>query len=111
MKPSMFNFVHQSNNGDMFLYNSLMGTKSLVYVNIQKSEKVTKFLNCTLRDDTDPDYLCLVSNRYLVGDDVDETQLRAMKFIKTVSNPELSIIILPTEKCNFSCSYCYVTVK
>lgn len=111
MKPSMCNFVHESENGDLYLYNSLQGTKSLIFVNSCKAAKIREMLSLEYTDENDEDYQLLIKNGYLIEDDADEQQAKEYKFFKVVSEPRLNITILPTEKCNFKCVYCYETFE
>lgn len=111
MKASMCNFVHESENGDLYLYNSLQGTKSLIFVNSRKASKIREMLSLEYSEEEDEEYNLLVKNGYLIEDDADEQQAREYKFLKVVSEPRLNITILPTEKCNFKCVYCYETFE
>ncbi len=111
MKPYLCNFVHESENGDLYLYNSFQGTKSLIYVNSGKATKIQEMLSLKYIDENDEDYRLLIKNGFLIGDEVDEQQAKEYKFIKVVSDPRLNITILPTEKCNFKCVYCYETFE
>ena len=44
---------------------------------------------------------------HLVSDKVNEDIYMKELYLKTMKDDTLQIIILPTEKCNFKCIYCY----
>jgi len=49
----------------------------------------------------------LVKGGYLVPEGTDEKLLAHNRFITRYSSRSLSLIVMPTEQCNFRCTYCY----
>lgn len=91
------------------LYNTLSGCLSI----LEKEE--VESLKCILEKDKDDisrveeNFLDrLIINNFVVPGDVDETILLEEKYNNTRNNNNnVSITILPTLDCNFSCRYCY----
>ena len=111
-KSSCFNYVHKCDDGSLRMYNSMLGTKSLLKVEAQQSESVCAVLSGQLSYNCLPEYIraTLIEHGYLVPADRDEDAALAIKATETVLNEKyLSLIIMHTEQCNFRCKYCYET--
>ncbi len=109
-KSSCFNFVYLCEDGSLRMYNSLLGTKSLLKIDSQQSELVNSVLSGRLSYNCLPESIrnALIERGYLVPIDRDEDVALAIKATETVFNEKyLSLIIMPTEQCNFRCKYCY----
>lgn len=106
-KPSMFNYICENNNG-LILYNSFVGTNSIISVSSKQKEKVNNFLKC--RQVTESDLVgkerLLIKKGFLVDFYENEKVKRDFLFSQVVNDSTLFLVITVTEKCNFSCKYC-----
>lgn len=106
----MFNFIHPSNDEQLLLYNSYVGFDSLSSISKTDYDYIRHSLNSESIDQI-PQFQILKQLGYFVSDDTDEKSLRAQKLMDIVEENVLRLIILPTEKCNFRCKYCYETFE
>ena len=114
-KPSRFNYIHSCQDGSLRLYNSMIGTKGLLSVPPENSETVRKLLS---KDVLEEDALLnwetslLIDNGYLVPVERDENKCLSLRKMNVLtSDKKMSLVIMPTEKCNFKCKYCYETFR
>lgn len=112
LKPSMFNNVFKDGN-ELLMFNALSGYNSLCRVSKEKSGDIYEILNQKeVKNNKTNDFEFLIENGYLVDKGTDEKLLREAMFIKRMNRiTNLGLIILPTEKCNFRCKYCYESYK
>lgn len=113
-KSSCFNYAYKCDDGCLRMYNSMVGTRSLLKVEAKHSESVCAVLSGQLSYNYLPENIktALIEHGYLVPTDRDENVALAIKATETVLNEKyLSLIIMPTEQCNFRCRYCYETFK
>lgn len=111
-KSSCFNYIFICDDGSLRMYNAMLGTKSLLKIEAHQSESIRSVLSGQLSYDCLPEYTktALIKHGYLVPTDRDEETALAIKATETVFNEKyLSLIIMPTEQCNFRCKYCYET--
>lgn len=104
--PSRFNAISQTKNGELILYNSYTGAVGVV----AEEEKKT-VLQALKPSGIDRDLLpvekTLVECGFLVAESVNEKQ-RAQFLHQTLHRTDvMHLIVLPTEACNFRCTYCY----
>jgi len=105
---SKFNYYQQSSFTNSFLiYNSLH--RKIVRLPIKYAEKIgiSNGFNCKytfLDDDLESK---LKKMGIIVSDSYDEESEAHLKYLKEISEPTLSLIIIPTYRCNFRCPYCY----
>ena len=105
MKPSIYNILHKSRNGKIFLFNSktkasitlppLFDTSFLTEINsfnaLSKEEKKL-----------------LVDNGFFVDDSLDElAEVNYMFNMHYFDTNNINIALVPTLKCNFNCPYCF----
>lgn len=109
-KPSKFNYCHKCENGELLLYNSAQGTRSLSRVLVNESDSIAKILKRGSNKESN-DIKFLLERGFIVPSDEDEDNLRKIRTMEQVMNSTLHLIILPTEQCNFRCKYCYETFK
>lgn len=109
-KQSMFNHVYPTTESELLLYNSYGGFDSLASISAVDFELITKSLaNGDIEDNQK--FQKLKSLGYFISSDTDETLLLEQKYMDIVEENTLRLIILPTEKCNFCCKYCYETFE
>lgn len=103
VKPSKYNYIFETKQGDWLLYNTLVGKKSCCRINPSDIEKYKSALfNVTLLSQNTA---VLYDKQFLVNIDNKE-ELQSLE--QQITNSEtLNIIINPTEQCNFRCTYCY----
>lgn len=110
-KPSMFNRI-LTKDSSLILYNSFGGTKSLLRVMPNKTDKVSQWLNSNLIDEIDDqDFSRLVRLGYLLPENTDEKKLRKLRYLNHISNNRLQLVVHITQECNFRCTYCYMDFK
>ncbi|OLA07521.1 MAG: hypothetical protein BHW12_06275, partial [Coprobacillus sp. 28_7] len=114
-KNSIYNYSIIFNDGSLRMYNSMIGNRSLICVMDPKKSKMIK----NVLDGKDsyeilPENIIkvLVKYGYLVLKEKDEDKELEIKIAETICGEKfLSLIILPTEQCNFRCKYCYEKLK
>lgn len=110
-KPSRFNYTHKCSDGSLMLYNSSTGTNSLSLISSENAESVRQILkegaDCIQSKCSD----FLFERGFIVSSETDENRNLKMRAVEEVMNTTLSLTLLPTEQCNFRCSYCYETFK
>ena len=111
LKLSKYLIFVNNKDGDLIVYSTLYNNLSLI-----KKDKY-KFFTTLLQNInearmTDTNYLELLNNNIVCFEDVDEEKIATDKYDSVIDSKEqMSIIILPTEKCNFRCIYCYEDFK
>jgi uncharacterized protein len=110
-KPSKFNYVHHCDNGELRLYNSMIGTGSLSVIQADSAPLVLDLLKhgSDSRDETEAGFL--IDRGYLVPLERDEDRLRVQRVMEVTVGSTMDLILLPTEQCNFRCKYCYETFE
>ena len=107
LKPSKYNKVIDL--GDYLLvYNSLSRVKSLCKINKLLHPKLCESLQ------TDNELECgnneydeLINSSVLFVKNSDEESYRLLLQYSSLYNSGTNIILMPTEQCNFRCTYCY----
>lgn len=98
-KKSMFCYVSPTN----IIFNSKNGI-------IAKSQNIGKVKRILLYPDeytNDPLFYRLLKDEMIVCDKLDEREIARLRETDETYTAKLGMIILPTENCNFNCSYCY----
>lgn len=114
-KCSRFNYLHMCPNGELRMYNSMLGTKSLLLCSNKISERIFEVLQNKLISEislSQSEIAVLLQKGYIVPEKYDEDkslELRKMNLLS--SDKKLCLIIMPTENCNFRCKYCYETFQ
>lgn len=103
-KPSRFNVITNTDTNELIVYNSYTGAIALF------DEKEGEEVCHLLRNETvteAPLLGDLVEQGFLVDEVVDEKK-RATFLHQTLNRKDsLHLVLLPTEACNFRCTYCY----
>lgn len=113
LKKSMYNYIHKTDAGDMLLCNFVKGSESFCKI---LKEDIPVFNAITDKDviafEGGNQGIQMLHNKgILVKSDEDEMQKIKALYYEDVMNDWLSLIIMPTEKCNFRCKYCYETYE
>lgn len=109
-KPSMFNIIHRRTNGNLRLFNSYEGLRSLLEVDSENKQYVDNLLlkkELHYPENNSVIFDKLVELGYIVPKETNEKIKRAFRRNNVINNKALSLMILPTEQCNFRCRYCY----
>jgi uncharacterized protein len=110
-KPSKFNFLHTCENGELRLYNSMEGTRSLSIIPPEHTEDVRVLLKHGAASENEERNRFLIRHGFLVPEERDENRLCAQRVMDLTVGSTMDLIILPTEQCNFRCKYCYETFE
>ncbi|MCT8140462.1 radical SAM protein [Anaerobacillus sp. CMMVII] len=102
--PSRFNVVTETEAKELLIYNSYTGAIALF--DIEEAEVVRKVLANILDIDGVLEEQ-LVTHGFLVSNEVDEKARATFLHQSLHRNDSLHLVILPTEACNFRCTYCY----
>lgn len=107
-KSSKYNYYTESNNNGIILYNSYKGLKSIHKVKNENVDEVVDLLQGAENVELDSDLKKKLSEyNFLVPMDSDEYKNLQFMYLGSINSPNLSLAILPTEKCNYRCKYCY----
>lgn len=105
--PSHFNAVSQADNGELILYNSYTG--AIASFSEDEKQPVILALREGIQGDLPDNMLPLTESGFLVPDTVDE-DMRAQFLHQSLHRTDtMHLVVMPTEACNFRCTYCYQT--
>ena len=105
-KPSRFNMWTHSSDGTLLIYNSFSG--ALVRVNRTEADHIATILNRQSVVEPKGILSVLAMQGLLVLSTVDElNKARRLHESRFEQEDRLHLILMPTEKCNFRCVYCY----
>ena len=107
-KSSIFNYIHPTDDNKLLLYNSDVGFDSLASISADDFEIFNNSLGIKNIENNNK-FQKLKKLGYFVESHTDEILLCEQKYMNIVEENTLRLIILPTEKCNFCCKYCYET--
>lgn len=109
-RKSKYNYVCSDGKSGLLIFNSARGLKGLLKAEGIAKAKVEALLDNTTIDGNFSEYSIeaqLVNAGIFVEDIIDEDKLLKEMYKKTVVPEMLSLTIIPTERCNFRCVYCY----
>ena len=109
MKESMYNY-YVDESDYVILYNHYTNRIARVH-NKSELECIRQALGAGKAPDDTPLFKRLQNNGFVVDSSVDESLMGRARYLSHVYNPELRVIILSSEQCNFRCKYCYETFK
>lgn len=104
-KLSKYTYCFENDNKELLLYNSSFGTRSMC--KIVDSKIIEQLQNDKLSELDESIQDKLLERKIIVPKEDDEAGKINEIFINTVADTNLTLIINPTEKCNFRCKYCY----
>lgn len=109
MKLSKFNFYTKNKNNELLLFNTLQGTQSFLKIPAQKADSVSDYLSGNNATQSIDENILdeLQKNGYVIADSINEDAKLRSVYLKSIADSELLLTIIPTEKCNFRCKYCY----
>ena len=110
MKLSKYNYC-QKKGDDLLLYNAMRGTSSMIKVCGEEAALISSCFSDPSIINMSKEGEILKQYGYLVDDNLDEDRLCESLEWKKIFYSSLSLVILPTEDCNFRCSYCYESHK
>lgn len=106
--PSRFNAISKADNGDMILYNSYTG--AIVTVSPEEKQSVSAFLKKEGVPEEVPENLqWLVESGFVVKDSINEDRRATLLHQSLHRTDTMHLVLMPTEACNFRCTYCYQT--
>lgn len=105
--PTRFLSLSNVDDGALILFNSLTGAlgavpadqASIVRDALKRSARHIPPLTGLLHD--------LEEGGFLITEGTDERAIAHQKYLTRYRDEQLHLIILPTEQCNFRCTYCY----
>lgn len=109
MKISKYTYMVNTQANEVIFYNARIGYDSICKMNKSEFDKVFKCGECVEKD-TDR-MIFLQEKGHLIDDDINEDVYMKELYAKVMRDDVLRLIILPTEKCNFKCVYCYEQFK
>lgn len=111
-KPSMFNRVIHK-NGDMIVFNSLVGPAGIKRISNNNQEKVGNWFNGNFEpcDCDDTIFKKMIDFGFLVPSECNEKEIRDYYMTSYLTNPRLHLVVHTTRNCNFRCTYCYMNHK
>lgn len=106
-KPSNYNVFSFNQSHDLLIANLL--ETSFIKIPFESGEKIYGILQQQeINEDAIIKYPFLKEKGLVVEKDIEEWKLADMKYYNIVySKDTLKITIIPTDACNFKCSYCY----
>ncbi|WP_428911574.1 radical SAM protein [Niallia sp. Krafla_26] len=106
--PSRFNALSHTDDGGLVLFNSFNGA-IVHFSEKEKQEVLTALKRVGIKDLQHDLHRDLYDNGFLVSDRVDEKR-RAQFLHQSLHRTDMMhLVLLPTEACNFCCTYCYET--
>ncbi len=106
--PSRFNAISKADNGEMILYNSYTG--AIAAISPEEKQSVFAALKKEgVAENLPKNLQWLVESGFVVSDSVNEDQRATFLHQSLHRTDTMHLVVMPTEACNFRCSYCYQT--
>ncbi len=107
MKKSKYTFVLNVEPNILLMYNSVRGVSSFIKFYGDDAILASRCVeNPNKYKDTEIHNI-LVKHGMIISSEAEEDSICTPLALKRIFNPTLVLIIMPTEDCNFRCSYCY----
>ena len=96
-KISKYNYIIENKQGDILLFNSLIGKASMLKIKDNYKSMISNILDRTEYSIENPNYLesQLIKFGYLIPREKDEEKIIKNIFEKTINDKQLSLIIAP----------------
>lgn len=104
-KPSRYNVRVQDENKRWIVYNSMTGAVGAIPQN--KEGDILPLLRGGFEGNLEGEAKRLFDRGFLVAEHVDEDQRARLLKQRRHAVRGLQLILMPTEECNFRCTYCY----
>ena len=106
--PSRFNALSKTDQDELILYNSYTGAIA-VFSTEEKSEVLSALKRDGLSENLSELQKQLADLGFIISDNVDEEN-RALFLHQSLHRTDtMHLVVMPTEACNFRCTYCYQT--
>lgn len=109
LKPSKYNFYCANEDGNLLLTNFIKGPKSFSMIQKKYIDQTLNLLNERESKYKEDSKLIrdLFSEGFLIRIEEDEELIINSLYMNAIMDTRLTLIIMPTEQCNFRCKYCY----
>lgn len=107
LKESRFTFKTDDGKGGLLIYNALKGTKSFLHIMEKDIPMYESYIGHEIDDEGKKDVRELLEKGILVFEDKNEDLVLKRKYLDLIGEDTFTLIINPTEQCNFACKYCY----
>jgi uncharacterized protein len=108
--PSRFNALSQTDDNGVVLYNSYTG--AITYFSEEEKQEVLPSLKRAGTDTLENEIQeALYNNGFLVSSTVDEKKRAQFLHQSQHRTDMMHLVLMPTEACNFRCTYCYETFE
>lgn len=105
-KPSMYNYILEE-KGNMYIYNTFAGTKSICNVRTEKEQEVKHILSSEIVETEDEEMVDILRDKgFIVPFELDEKRKRDFFYAKHLNDGVLRLVVHTTRACNFRCKYC-----
>lgn len=105
--PSRFNAMSKAENGELILYNSYTG--GIASFSVEEKQEVLSVMKNGITGQLSETYRPLAELGFLVSVNVDEFARASFLHQSLHRTDTMHLILMPTEACNFRCTYCYQT--
>lgn len=105
VKPSRFNALSQTDEDGLILFNSYTG--ALADFTREEKNEVMGYLKNQTTSGNSAIREALLENGFLVNEHADEKKRAEFLHQSMHRTDMLHLILMPTEACNFRCTYCY----
>ena len=106
-KVSNYNFFLETNDNHYLLYNSRSGAFASVPIEVKKDIDV--IINNPNINQSHVIHRELIEGGFIINNGENEIETLKSEMIDIVNmNRQLKLVLIPTEKCNFDCPYCYL---
>lgn len=106
--PSRFNAISQADNGELILYNSYTGAIAS-FSHEEKAEVLTALNRKGLSGDLSKVLKPLAASGFIIPKNINENMRATFLHQSLHRTDTMHLIVMPTEACNFRCTYCYQT--
>ena len=112
-KVSKYNYYCEDDEGNYLICNFYKGVDSFCKISKNNVKKFKHILDLKKIEANCEDAFLnvLYQKGFLIDDAIDELFRVKSLYFNTVMSDSLSLTIMPTEKCNFRCPYCYETFE